>query len=98
MNVEFVKPLHPSKRKALATVQSSAKTPRTAVNEYTAIISEDNLYESILRWFPMPVYSPLSKSQCTLLTVPQLNLQAPRPCLQAPRPCLQAPRPSLQAP
>ena len=30
MNVEFVKPRHPSKRKGLTPVQPSAKTPRTA--------------------------------------------------------------------
>ena len=76
--MEFVKPLHPSKRKALVTIQPSVKTPRTATNEYTSKISEDSLYESLFKVVPKaclftivqePVHSTDSSTpQCTSLT------------------------------
>ena len=48
--MEFVKPLHPSKRKTLTTIQPSAKLLRTA--EYTAQINEDDLYKPVFNVVP----------------------------------------------
>jgi len=52
VNVEFVEPVHPTKRKAFSSIQPLAK-PKTATNEeYTAKINEDYLYESLYKVAP----------------------------------------------